>query len=101
MTVFTNGERRKTRKFEEGINMVKCINGEIMLSAGDPNLIIVNEELETKKSFKLAEEIDFSNTTNNDSMSCNETFIAVGYENYVSCYRRRGSMEPMVSRLDF
>ena len=101
VSVFINGELRKTRNFEKHIFVVQCVNGEIMLMGSDPNLIIVNENLETKKIFNLADGISLAYSSNNDSISGNTTFIAVGNENYVSCYRRHGVMEPMVRLLNF
>ena len=101
MTLFINGERRKTKQIEGESFMVQCINGEIVTSGTELNLTILNENLETKKIFKLAKKMNLYCDWNNDSMSGNEDFIAVGYDNYVSCYRRHGVMEPMVRLITF
>ena len=102
MSLFINGELRKTKKFgEDCLSLIQHVNDEIVLATGELNLTILNENLETKKIFKLAKKMNLYCDWNNDSMSGNEDFIAVGYDNYVSCYRRHGVMEPMVRLITF
>ena len=111
MSLFVNGELRKTKKFEEGsLPLIQVVNDEIVLAEGELNLTILNENLETKKIFKYkmyGNESDSSDSSGSstmsddgvyypDSISGNETFIAVAKNYKAFFYRRLGGNEPKV-----
>ena len=50
MSLFINGEVRKTKQFPRcWIPAIACVNGEIIHADGENNLLVLNENLETKR----------------------------------------------------
>ena len=105
MSLFINGELSKTKKFgEDCLSLIQNVNDEIVLAAGELNLTILNENLETKKTFQYKDETDFSDSSDLtvdfmpylDSISGNETFIAVANNYNVLFFRRLGGNQPKV-----
>ena len=108
MSLFINGELRKTKKFgEDCLSLIQNVNDEIVLAAGELNLTILNENLETKKTFKYETyeyetdssdssglSVDFMPALN--SISGNETFIAVANKYKVFFHRRLVGNQPKV-----
>ena len=84
---------KKTMKFNDDV-LVEFINGEIVVATSDGKLSILDESLERKRDFDAGPgaETEFC-----QSISGNETFIAVGYiKGTVRYWRTNGGKESVV-----
>ena len=97
MSLFINGEVRKTKQFTDGwLPVIACVNGEIIYADGENNLIVLDENLETKRVLNPEKEYDPNVHSFFSLITGNEAFIAGVDQHEVRCYWRHGGREPMV-----
>ena len=92
VSIFVDGQLKKTQKFEGKETLVQFINGEIVAASSDSEMEILNENLGIKKQFTAG------TVTKNStpwSLTGNEKYLASGNEDgVVRYYRRNGDAEP-------
>ena len=99
VSLFINGEVKKTKQFTDGwLPVIACVNGETIYADGENNLLVLNENLETKRVLNPENEFDPELHTY-FIITGNEAFIAAATQHEVRCYWRHGGREPMVRQL--
>ena len=92
VSIFIDGQPKKTRKIEGEETLVQFIYDEIVMASSDGKLRILNENLDIKKQFTAG-----TVTQNSTPMSLtgSEKYLASGNGvGVVRYYRRNGDAEP-------